>query len=88
MSGTDSDQTLQTLYNEILTLVEEEIYQRKCGKKSTEPEIELKGGTSNVNPLFCPGKFDAVRHSLNVPLNVALRGTAARLKLFTSENKL
>lgn len=77
------------LYDEILSLVEEEIYQRKNGKsyediKSTNQVGGYRGGFKTGGSI--PGKFDIIRNSLEVPLNTAVRGTVARQQLFAREN--
>ncbi len=40
----------------------------------------LTGGGENAQYMnsYVPGKFDAVRHSLHIPLSVAIKGTIAR----------
>jgi hypothetical protein len=35
-----------------------------------------------------PGKFDAISYSMDIPLDVAIKGTVARQKLFAQEQKL
>lgn len=86
------------LYNDILQLVEEEIHQRRNGESysgnsgkdeqtKTNRTEQTGGGVDKIYP-FVPGKFDAIRNSMNVPLDIAIRGSLARQKLFARENNL
>ena len=46
-----------------------------------------RGGNMQSNKKYVPGKFDAIRHSYNIPLNVALQGTIERQRLFLEEHQ-
>jgi hypothetical protein len=77
------------IYDEILRLVEEEIHQRRNGQSyqdisSTKGQTGGNSGNFQTGGLI-PGKFDIVRHSLEVPLDVAIRGTVARQQLYARE---
>ena len=89
-----SDAKLQ-LYNDILGLVEEELHQRRTGGSYDGKMSNQTGGGPDSADLvrrvqypFVPGKFDAIRHSMNLPLDVAVRGAVERQKLFAQENNL
>ena len=77
------------LYNDILRLVEEEVYQRHqingYNDFKTNDDLNQTGGGSNDFFDYTPGKFEAIRHSMELPLETALRGTIARQKLFAKE---
>jgi hypothetical protein len=84
------------LHNDILKLVEEELYQRRNGKfysanninsDRVVPVTMQKGGGAGID-MFIPGKFDVIRHSMELPLDVAIRGSIARQKLYIKEKKL
>lgn len=79
------------LLDEVLSLVEEEIYQRKNGKsyhdsRSTKQSGGYLGNFKTGGAI--PGKFDVVRNSLEIPLTIALRGTIARQQLFAKEQEI
>jgi len=87
-SNTNKDTKLQ-LYDDVLRMVEEEIYQRRNGQsyqdyKSTDVQIGGHRGNFQTGGTI-PGKFDVVKYSFDVPLDVAIRGTIARQQLFSSE---
>lgn len=87
-TGKNNNSTLK-LYDEILGLVEEEIFQRKNGQsyrdsRSTREQVGGYHGNFQTGGAV-PGKFDAIRHSLDIPLNVAIRGTVSRQQLFAQE---
>lgn len=46
----------------------------------------LSGGSNNNSfgkiDKYVPGKFDALRNSYNIPLNIAIKGTIERQKMF------
>lgn len=92
MNNTDMNKNLKfNLYNDVLSLVEEEIYQRKSGSSyedmtSTKQTGGYSGGFKIGGAI--PGKFDVVRNSLEIPLNIAVRGTIARQQLFAKENNI
>lgn len=44
------------------------------------------GGNKNRTDKLIPGKFDVIRYSHNLPLNVAIKGTLERQKLFIREH--
>lgn len=46
----------------------------------------MSGGARN-DKKFVPGKFEAVKHSYRIPLNVALQGTVERQRLFLEEQQ-
>jgi hypothetical protein len=91
MSTTENNkrEELVTLYDDLLRLVEEEIYQRRNGKSFKDlpsSNAQTGGGRGNFQTGGAiPGKFDIIRYSMEVPLDVALRGTLARQRLFTRE---
>ena len=81
---TANNEILQ-LYSDIFHLVEEEIYQRRSGGNyvTDDRRETMRGGGAIYG--FVPGKFDAMRNSMAVPLDVAVRGTIARQRLFIQE---
>lgn len=91
MSTKDNNkkEELVTLYDDLLRLVEEEIYQRRNGKSFEDlssSNAQTGGGRGNFQTGgTIPGKFDIIRHSMEVPLDVAIRGTIARQQLFARE---
>jgi len=96
--------SLKSMYNEILSLLEEELYSRHVGndivknndKNRINPKlINQNKNTINQNMInqtggnkYIPGKFDIIKHSFNVPLDIALKGTIERQQLFMKENKI
>ena len=95
---TDTNETNETnetklhLYDDILRMVEEEVYQRKTSNgyvdhNTTEMVKQSGGGNSKSNGII-PGKFEAIRYSMEPPINVALRGTVARQMLFAKESDI
>jgi len=85
-------QSIVTLYDDILRLVEEEIYQRQNGKTFqdiTSSNAQTGGGCGNFQTGgTIPGKFDIIKHSMSVPIDVAIRGTIARQQLFIQERAI
>lgn len=94
----------QQTYDTIISLVEEELYQRLtssgykdsvydgtkfsiCGSSNIDFSTEeLTGGSkSKSTKKIIPGKFDVIRYSHNLPLNVAIKGTMERQNLFHKE---
>ena len=82
----------KTLYNEILMLVEDELYQRKNPRHMndnlhTVQNIIQTGGSPNIlnngSTYVIPGKFDIVRNSFNLTLEEAINGTRQRQQLFS-----
>jgi hypothetical protein len=64
-----------------------------CGSSNLDIHIDsslMKGGSKNKSKFksnkYIPGKFDVLRYSHNVPLNVAIKGTLERQKLFLQEH--
>jgi hypothetical protein len=90
-NNTDKKDEQLHLYNDVLQLVEEEIYQRRNGSNykggSTKGVDDQTGGSKGFQTGgMVPGKFSAMRHSMELPLDIAIRGTIARQQLFMQEN--
>lgn len=49
-------------------------------------QTNITNTTNSVGRLI-PGKFDIIRNSYNVPLNVAIKGTIQRQQLFLKEKR-
>lgn len=95
MNPDDNDQQNKLcLYDDILRMVEEEIYQRKTPvgyvDHNTTDKVRQSGGNrnNNLSKGMIPGKFEAMRFSMEPPIDVALRGTVARQVLFSKEFNL
>lgn len=73
------------MYDTVFSLIEEELYQRlnpeSYADLNNDPQF---GGQSMQSNYETIGKFDIIRYSHNIPLNVAIKGTLARQKLFNS----
>jgi hypothetical protein len=50
-----------------------------------EHNNNMFGGSKIIN--YIPGKFETVRHSYHVPLNIAIKGSISRQKQYIVENK-
>lgn len=48
--------------------------------------IDNKMGGGHSQSKYMPGKIDALRYSYNIPLNVALKGTFERQRIFAQEH--
>jgi len=82
----------KTIYNEILMLVEDELYQRKNPQHyndnlHTVQNMIQTGGMQNIlnngSIYSIPGKFDIVRNSFDLSLEEAVHGTQQRQQLFS-----
>lgn len=51
-----------------------------------ERVVMLGGGKAQDNKTYIPGKFEAVKHSFKLPLNVAVQSTLERQRLFLEEH--
>jgi len=58
------------------------------GNCNCPSNCEMKGGLLSKpdSSKFIPGKFDVIKHSYNVPLSIAIKGTVERQKLFELEH--
>lgn len=85
----------QKLYNCVFSLLEEELYQRMNPKIYNDKPFDktnnkMIGGNSNgnssdnVSNLF-PGKLDIIRNSYHLPIDIAIKGSVDRQKLFLKE---
>jgi len=80
------------LYNDILSLVEEELFQRKNPQHYNDrinniQNIIQTGGSDDIlknrSIYGIPGKFDIVRNSFNLSIEEAVAGSRQRQKLFS-----
>lgn len=80
------------LYNEILSLVEEELFQRKNPQYYNDRINNIQdtiqtGGSPNIlndRPIYeIPGKFNIIRNSFNLSIGEAVAGSRQRQKLFS-----
>lgn len=54
---------------------------------SPSSNVLLTGGGHSVNDKkYMPGKFDVIKNSYHLPLNLALKGTVERQLLFAQEH--
>ena len=79
------DQDKQRLYNEILRLTEEELFMRKNPDYYHDRNTTVQSGGGHKTMGFVPGKLEAIKYSYSMPLDVALKGSLARQKLFAKE---
>jgi hypothetical protein len=114
---------LNGLFNEVFSLIEEELYQRlnpqyykdavydgsrrsisgssnldisvlenEMRQKAMHGITNLQRGGGKLSSYrlsnYIPGKLQAVRYSYQIPLNVAIKGSIARQKLFMKEKSL
>lgn len=85
LSNFGADKTVKTyLYNELLSSIEEELYQRMNPKfyKTQIGGYNNKTMTYNSNGQMMPGKFDVVRNSFHLSLYDAIKSTRERQILF------
>jgi len=82
----------KVIYNEILMLVEDELYQRKNPRHYNDnihavQNIIQTGGAQNIlnngSIYEIPGKFDIVRNSFNLSIGEAVCGSRQRQQLFS-----
>lgn len=77
---------------DISSLENERIARMQSNMQNTMPGRDpilnmMGGGNLQSNKKYVPGKFDAVKHSYKLPLNVALQGTLERQRLFLEEQQ-
>lgn len=60
-----------------------------CGSSNVDiaslEKIQEMAGGGKESDNYIPGKFDAVRHSYRMPLEVAIMGSVKRQRLFAKE---
>lgn len=92
---------LSCLYNTVLSLLEEEIYQRTHPETYKDEKYDGTNmsicGSSNIdinidmkggnNNFVQPGKMDIIRGSYKLNLNTAIKGAIERQKLFVNEKQ-
>lgn len=80
----------RAIYDEMLSLIEEELYQRVNDQQNNQQYKAAAGGATE-NPEFTfradgkimPGKFEVVRNSLKLTLPDALKATYTRQQNFS-----
>ena len=82
----------QKIYNQVLLMVEEELYRKLNPNptKHTVPKISknMSGGNNPItNAKYMPGKIDIIRNGFQIDIGTALKGTLERQKLFIEEKK-
>jgi len=92
----------QKLYNQVLSLVEDEVSSRLNNNpgqiipinKTTTNIVGGNNGNNSNNVIktnfvssYVPGKLDIIRNAYKLDLSTALRGTLERQKLFINEKQ-
>jgi hypothetical protein len=72
----------QTSNFDINILEREKRFRSMIGGNHMDSNVDLKQ-ISDKN--YIPGKFDAIKYSYHLPLDIALKGTIARQQLFFEE---
>src|SRR5580692_7041096 len=61
-----------------------------CGSSNLEIsslDNMMGGGQKSNSKKYMPGKFDMIKNSYQLPLNLALKGTLERQRLFSEEQR-